>query len=169
MDGPVALSMVSPAASAACAIRSRSGVLLGCVGFCQASEKARSIALAASRRMSPPTGTYVSVGMTMPQSSVTDTLHTNGDRYIAPGPILLALQAAEVRRRYRERTVIEEARHGLDRLASVPAQLRCGVSQDVDPGWGQASRPQVPPEMTVERPARDSLRACSGLPERFAG
>ena len=49
-----------------------------------------------------------------------------------PGEIFLSFEAPKVNGRGRQRRVVEELAHGLNALASVPAELRRGVSKDVD-------------------------------------
>ena len=81
-------------------------------------------------------------------------------RHLRPGPILDALEASQVDRGDRERAVIEEGRHRLDRLTRVAAQLGRGVAQDMQPGRRESGRGQVAPKAAVE--GAGASEACAG-------
>src|SRR4030095_11711866 len=55
-------------------------------------------------------------------------------RHPPPAPILLTLQPSEVRRRHRQRAVVEKATNVLDGLAHVASELGRAVPEDVDAG-----------------------------------
>src|ERR1035437_4415596 len=87
--------------------------------------------------------------------------------HLAPGQILLTLKPAQVDAGDRERTVVQELAHRLDRLTGIASQLCRGMAEDVDAGRRHTSALQVSAEPSVERPAGDALRLSSGLPERL--
>ena len=65
-------------------------------------------------------------------------LHPHRLSDLPPAQVLHALRHPEVDRRHRERRVVEELTHRLDRFSRVPSQLRGRVAEDLGPGWRQA-------------------------------
>ena len=61
-------------------------------------------------------------------------------RDVRPRPVRLALEPPQVDGRDRQRAVVEERAHRLDRGPGIATQLRRGVAEDVEPGRRQAGR-----------------------------
>jgi len=93
-------------------------------------------------------------------------LQPDRHRDIRPRLVRLAFEPPEVDGRHRERAVVQERAHRLDRGPGIATELRRRVPEDVQPGRGQPRRLEVPPEPPVERAAADALRTDSRLPER---
>ncbi len=58
----------------------------------------------------------------------------DGLRDQLPGMVLDTLEPPQVRRRHRQRAVVEERTHRLDRLPGISPELCCTVAEDVETG-----------------------------------
>src|SRR4051794_1656400 len=67
--------------------------------------------------------------------------HPNRLRHLRPPEIRLSLEATQVDRRHRERAMIQEPAHVLDRLPDVAPELRGRVTEDVHASEREVSLP----------------------------